>query len=54
MLVSVFAMTVAIDFLALHYAIGIILGIGLVPIVNFFVMDKWVFARKKIFDRGKV
>ena len=44
LLVSVFAMAAAIDYFGLHYAVGIIGGIVLVPIVTFLALDLWVFS----------
>lgn len=44
LLVSVLAMGMAVDYLGLHYSFGIVVGIALVPIVTFFVLDNWVFV----------
>jgi putative flippase GtrA len=44
--VSVLAMFTAVDYLGLHYIVGIAAAIGLVPLVTFFVMDRWVFRNQ--------
>jgi putative flippase GtrA len=43
LLVTTFAMGAVVDFLRLHYAVGIAAAIVLVPCVNFAVMQLWVF-----------
>ncbi len=50
LLVSVFAMRVAVDYLGLHYALGILGGAVLVPIVTFIVLNKWVFRNQPKFE----
>ena len=46
LLTSVFAMGAAVDFLGLHYSVGIVGGIVLVPIMTFLVLNKWVFRNQ--------
>lgn len=41
--VSWLAMGAAVDFFSLHYAVGIFGAVVLVPIISFFVFDRWVF-----------
>lgn len=40
-------MWLAVDLLSLHYAVGIVLGIAVVPFVTFFIMDRWVFSAQR-------
>lgn len=47
-LVSLSIMSLCVDVLRLPYVAGIIGAVVLVPLVSFFVMDRWVFARKAI------
>lgn len=42
-LLTTFAMGVVVDGLKLHYAVGILLSIVIVPCVNFVAMNWWVF-----------
>ncbi|CAG1021905.1 hypothetical protein MTYM_01336 [Methylococcales bacterium] len=44
LLVSVFAMGATVDYLGLHYAVGIIAAIAFVPFVVFLILDNWVFS----------
>ncbi len=44
-LLTTFAMAAVVDVLRLHYALGILAAIVLVPCVNFAVMNWWVFRR---------
>ena len=46
LLVAVFAMAAAIDYFGLHYAVGIVGAVVLVPLVNFFALDLWVFRHR--------
>lgn len=50
LIVSVFLMAAAIDYLGLHYAFGIVAAIVVVPSVNFLVLDQWVFFSGKAVD----
>lgn len=43
-LISWLSMSTAVDFFGLHYAVGIFGAVVLVPIVSFFVFDRWVFC----------
>jgi putative flippase GtrA len=49
-LLSVGAMAVAVDLLALHYVFGILAAIVVVPIVTYFVLDNFVFPRQAYRD----
>jgi putative flippase GtrA len=40
------AMAAAVDFFGLHYAVGIVAAIVMVPVVTYVVMDSWVFDRQ--------
>lgn len=42
-LVSWLAMGLAVERLHLHYAIGIVGAVVLVPVISFLVFDRWVF-----------
>ena len=53
LLVSVVAMAAAIDYFKLHYVIGIIAAVVLIPIVNFLALNIWVFSSPKSFDSDK-
>jgi putative flippase GtrA len=44
--ITAFAMGAVVDFLRLHYMFGIIAAIALVPVVNFVIMQWWVFRRR--------
>ena len=46
LLTSVLAMTVVVDLLGLHYGFGVLAGILVVPIITFFVLNKWVFRNQ--------
>ena len=53
LLVSLFAMATIIDYFELHYSIGIIVAVVLVPIVNFLVLNTWVFSTRKTLDNAE-
>ena len=46
LLTSVLAMAVAVDLLGLHYGFGVLAGVLLVPLITFFVLNKWVFRNQ--------
>lgn len=43
---AVFAMFI-VEHFSWHYAIGIVAAVILVPIISFFVLDRWVFASQQ-------
>jgi putative flippase GtrA len=45
-LLTVLSMGVVVDLLRLHYAVGMVGAIVLVPLVNFAAMNWWVFRRR--------
>jgi putative flippase GtrA len=47
LLVSVFAMSAAVDYFGLHYYVGIFGAIILVPFMVFLILDNWVFCGDK-------
>ncbi|SFI90102.1 Putative flippase GtrA (transmembrane translocase of bactoprenol-linked glucose) [Bosea sp. OK403] len=47
-LLTVLSMGVVVDLLRLHYAVGMVGAIILVPLVNFAAMNWWVFRRRGI------
>jgi len=46
LLVTAFAMGVVVDVLGLHYAVGVVVAIVLVPGVSFLAMNGWVFRKR--------
>lgn len=44
------AMVATVDILHLHYAFGIVAAILIVPLVTYFVMDRWVFRQQSHSD----
>ena len=45
LIVTVMAMGAIADLLGLHYSAGILAAVIIVPVVNFLVMQWWVFRR---------
>jgi putative flippase GtrA len=46
LIVTVLAMGAIVDLLGLHYSAGIVAAVIIVPVVNFLVMQWWVFRPK--------
>ena len=40
------AMTAVVELFGLHYFFGIVAAVLIVPLVTYFVMDRWVFSRQ--------
>jgi putative flippase GtrA len=53
LVVSVIVMAIAIDVLNVHYSVGVIAGVILAPIVNFIVLNSWVFRNQKDLNAEK-
>jgi len=45
-LLTTFAMGAVVDTLHLHYAVGIVAAVVLIPAINFSVMNLWVFSSR--------
>lgn len=47
-LLTTFAMGAAVDYFGLHYAFGIVAAVVLVPLLNFVLMNWWVFRKSVV------
>jgi len=49
-LLTALSMGAIVDLLGLHYAFGMVAAVIMVPVVNFFAMNLWVFRRRRHLD----